>query len=153
MSDGKPGKAGKSESGEVPAKATRRSFIRNDGFDPDRVVGGGRPETPDKNMIPELLRQWKAYKKSGYVDPPGYEANAMLIAGTAELVCWWATIEKLSAEGFNLAASRYKPQVAEKLPEEDPVELIREILELEKDITKGLEKLLAEIKPVEAKKA
>ncbi len=35
----------------------------------------------------------------------------------------------------------------------DGMELIQEILELEKDITKGLEKLLAEIKPAEAKKA
>lgn len=45
----------------------------------------------------------------------------------------------------NLAAGRYKPQVAEKAPEEDPVGLIREVLAIEREITEGLEKLLKEI--------
>jgi hypothetical protein len=44
-----------------PAKgktATRHVWfyeVRNDGYDPDKIQGGGRPETPDKNDIPELL--------------------------------------------------------------------------------------------------
>ena len=40
---------------------------------------------------------------------------------------------------------RHKPMVAEKPPDEDPVELIREVLSIEKKITKGLKKLLQEI--------
>src|SRR5207245_2098547 len=32
--------------------------VRNDGYDPDKILGGGRPETPDRNDIPDLLRQW-----------------------------------------------------------------------------------------------
>jgi hypothetical protein len=47
---------------------------------------------------------------------------------------------------FNLAAGRYKPQVGEKPPEEDPTELIAKTLKLERDIAAGLEKLLHEIK-------
>ena len=40
--------------------------VRNDGYDPDKIVGGGRPETPEKNDIPALLREWKIYKDSGF---------------------------------------------------------------------------------------
>lgn len=126
--------------------------VRNDGYDPDRIVGGGRPDTPEKNMIPDLVAQWKAYKKGGFKTPPGHEANTLLQPGSDEPSCWWATVEKIGQEGWNLAASRYKPQIAEKPPKEDPVELIEEILGLEDEITKGLKKLLAEIQPVEAKK-
>src|SRR5205807_573304 len=32
--------------------------IQADGFDPDKISGGGRPETPERNDIPELLHQW-----------------------------------------------------------------------------------------------
>ena len=45
--------------------------IKNDGYDPDKITGGGRPETPEKNELPEMLRQWKAYKDSGFKTPPG----------------------------------------------------------------------------------
>jgi type I restriction enzyme M protein len=40
--------------------------INNDGYDPDKITGGGRPETPDQNELPEMLRQWKAFKDSGF---------------------------------------------------------------------------------------
>jgi len=40
---------------------------------------------------------------------------------------------------------RHKPMVAEKPPDEDRVELIREVLSIAKEITKGLKKLLQEI--------
>ena len=46
---------------------------------------------------------------------------------------------------MNLAAARYKPRVAEPVPDEDPADLIREVLALEKEITAGLEKLLHEV--------
>src|SRR5512139_3394944 len=44
-----------------------------------------------------------------------------------------------------LAAGRYKPQIAERPPEENPAQLIRETLALERKIVNGLEKLLREI--------
>src|SRR5882724_11002034 len=47
--------------------------VRNDGYDPDKIVGGGRPETPEKTDIPALLREWKIYKDSGFRNPPGVE--------------------------------------------------------------------------------
>ena len=55
-------------------------------------------------------------------------------------------VKTIVGNDYNLAAGRYKPMVAEKPPDEDPVELIQEVLNIEKEITKGLEKLLQEVK-------
>jgi type I restriction enzyme M protein len=85
------------------------------------------------------------YKTSRFEKPPGVEAGAVLEPGSKEPRCWWAPFETVAENDFNLAASRYKPRVGEEVPEEDPAELIREVLAIESEITKGLEKLLAEI--------
>jgi type I restriction enzyme M protein len=119
--------------------------IRADGFDPDKIAGGGRPETPERNDIPELLRQWKVYKDSKFTEPPGVEVGTLLESGSKAPRCWWATVKTIAGNDYNLAAGRYKPLVAEKPPDEDPVELIQEVLDIEKEITKGLEKLLQEV--------
>ena len=46
--------------------------VKNDGFDPDKIQGGVRPETPEKNDIPGLLAAWAEYKKSNFQVTPGY---------------------------------------------------------------------------------
>lgn len=66
-------------------------------------------------------------------------------AGSEEPRCWWATINAIVENEYNLAAGRYKPQVAEKPPDEDPADLIRETLRIERDIASELEKLLQEV--------
>ncbi len=119
--------------------------VRADGFDPDKISGGGRPETPERNDIPDLLAKWKSYKASKFSNPPGVEAGTLLLAGSEEPRCWWATIKTVAENDYNLAAGRYKPQIAEKAPDEDPAQLIRETLTIERDIAGGLEKLLKEI--------
>ena len=62
------------------------------------------------------------------------EGGTLLAAGEPEPQCWWATIAALAENDFNLAAGRYKPQVADAAPEDDPAELIRETLEKERSI-------------------
>ena len=119
--------------------------VRADGFDPDKISGGGRPETPERNDIPDLLTQWKVYKESKFTNPPGVEAGTLLPAGSDEPRCWWATVKSVAENDYNLAAGRYKPQIAEKAPDEDPAQLIRETLAIEREIAEGLEKLLKEI--------
>jgi len=119
--------------------------VSNDGYDPDKISGGGRVETPDRNDIPDLLANWREYKSSKYVNPPGVEANSVLEPGSNVPRCWWADVTTLEANDFNLAAGRYKPQVAEATPEEDPIELIQDVLAIEEELTKGLEKLLREV--------
>lgn len=119
--------------------------VRADGFDPDKISGGGRPETPERNDIPDLLSQWKAYKESKFSNPPGVEGGTLLQPGSEEPRCWWAAVKSVAENDYNLAASRYKPQIAENAPDEDPAELIRETLALEHEIAEGLEKLLKEV--------
>lgn len=119
--------------------------VRADGFDPDKISGGGRPETPERNDIPDLLGQWAAYKQSRFANPPGVEANTLLPAGSEETRSWWASVGQVAENDYNLAAGRYKPQIAEKAPDEDPAELIRETLSIEREIADGLERLLGEI--------
>ena len=119
--------------------------VKNDGFDPDKIQGGVRPETPEKNDIPGLLIAWAEYKKSAFKKPPSIEANTILPPGSEEPKCWWATHETIEAGDFNLTAGRFKPQISEKAPDEDPAELIRETLAIEREITEGIERLLKEI--------
>ena len=131
--------------GEAATKQVWFYEIRNDGYDPEKIQGGGRPETPEDNDIPDLLSAWADYKASRFEKPPGAEAGAVLEPGSDEPHCWWAAFETITENDYNLAASRYKPHVAEPIPDEDPAELIREVLVIEHDITVGLEKLLSEV--------
>lgn len=133
---------------EKGTPATRHVWfyeIRNDGYDPEKIQGGGRPETPDKNDIPGLLVTWTNYKDSRFENPPGARAGAILEPGSEEPHCWWALFDTLAENDFNLAASRYKPHIAEEMPDEDPADLIREVLTIEKKVAEGLEKLLGEV--------
>ncbi len=128
--------------------ATRRVWfyeVRNDGYDPDKIQGGGRPETPEKNDIPGLLAAWAEYKATRFEKPPGVEAGAVLPAGGEEPRCWWAPFETIAENDFNLAASRYKPRLGEAVPEEDPAELIRQTVQIEREIAERLEALLADL--------
>ena len=133
---------------EEAQAATERVWfyeIRNDGYDPERRQGGGRPETPEENDVSGLLGEWAEYQSSRFQKPPGVEAGVLLDAGSDEPYCWWAAFETIADHDFNLAASRYKPRIAEPVLDEDPVELIQEILSIEKEITDGLERLLVEV--------
>ncbi len=119
--------------------------VKNDGFDPDKIQGGVRPETPEKNDIPGLLIAWAEYKKSDFKTAPGVEANTILPPESDEPKCWWAAHDTIETADFNLTAGRFKPQISEKVPDENPAELIRETLAIEQEITEGLERLLKEI--------
>ena len=118
--------------------------VRNDGYDPDRVSGGGRVETPEKNDIPALLEAWKMYKASGFSVVPGIEAGSLLEAGSAEPSSWWAAKEILTGRDYNLGAGAYKPRIAEKASDEDPKELLSAYLKLEVRIIEAGKKLFAE---------
>lgn len=119
--------------------------IRNDGFDPDKIAGGGRVETPDKNDIPDLLETWKAYKASGFISAPGVEAGSLLEAGSEEPSSWWVTTERLAESGYNLGAGPLRPRIAEAAADENPRELVAEVLGNYRKVVTGLESLLAEL--------
>jgi len=102
-------------------------------------------ETPDKNDIPDLLTQWKAYKDGGFSTAPGLEANALLAHGSEEPTCWWATREKVADADYNLGAGQWKPRIAEETSDEDPGELVAEVLGDYRKVVAGLERLLEEL--------
>ena len=91
------------------------------------------------------MAAWAEFKASRFARPPGSEAGALLDAGSEDPRCWWAPLDAIADNDFNLTAARYKPRVAEPVPDEDPAELIREVIAIEKEITAGLEKLLHEV--------
>lgn len=119
--------------------------VRNDGYDPDKISGGGRVETPDKSDILDLLTQWKSYKASGFSAAPGLKANILLPHGSEEPHCWWANKHELADADFNLGAGQWKPRTAENNSDEDPRELVAEVLGDYRKVVGGLERLLLEL--------
>ncbi len=119
--------------------------IRNDGYDPDKIQQGGRPETPFENDIPALLAAWAAYSGARFKEPPGVHVGSVLPPGSEEPRSWFAPLDRIADNDFSLAASRYKPIVAEEVPREDPAQLIREVMAIEERIASGLEGLLEEV--------
>lgn len=131
------------------APATRRVWfyeVQNDGFDEEGAGPSGHRETPDQNDTPGLLEAWADYEASRFETPPGVEGGSFLEAGSEEPRCWWAPFEMVAEAECDLTGSRYRPFVDEPIPEEDPASLIREILELEREITAGFEALLDDLK-------
>ena len=119
--------------------------VRADGFDPDKIVGGGRPETPERNDIPDLLRLWQSYKATRFSEPPGIDSATILPAGGGEPHSWWTTVDRIADADYNLSAARYKPRTPDAISDEDPAQLVREVLEIERDIATRLEDLLGKI--------
>jgi hypothetical protein len=111
--------------------------IKNDGFDPDKITQGGRPETPEKNDIPELLHQWQIFRESGFQKPPGVKAGTLLPPGAEEIraqdpgLANWEDMKLLlqehgaaeKLEGFT--ASRFRLVEGAVTTHDDPVEVLR----------------------------
>ena len=119
--------------------------VRNDGFGRQEIGAGGRDEKPDGSDIPALLKAWAAYEGSGFKAPPGVEGGSFIEAGSDRPRSWWAPFETVAEAEFDLAGSRYGPFLDEATPEEDPGGLVREILDLEREITAGFESLLKDL--------
>jgi type I restriction enzyme M protein len=56
---------------------------------------------------------------------------------------WWATVEEVRKNDYNLTAGRYCPHQAEAVEHEKPEVLINRLLELEEEIATDLQDLLA----------
>jgi type I restriction enzyme M protein len=112
--------------------------LKNDGYDPEKISGGGRPETPGLNDIPEALSQWVEYKKSGYKSPPGVEGNSLIAQGLEDPKSWWVTIKNIEINSYNLAATSYRPHKVEAVPNDDPVDLIDQVVKMEQQMIDGL---------------
>jgi type I restriction enzyme M protein len=122
--------------------------VKNDGYGKGKIAVKHKPETPKENDIPDLLKQWKVYKESGFEVAPGVKTGTLLSSGSEEPRCWWASLDTIAKNDYNLQARLYKPQVAVSVPDDDPVELIRDVLAIEREISSGLEKLLRDLEAV-----
>jgi type I restriction enzyme M protein len=119
--------------------------LAQDGYDAEKISGGGRPITPEKNDIPAFLTAWAEFKRGGFATPPGVATGTLLPAGSPEPKSWHATLEQIKQADWTLSANRYRPQVAAAVADGDPRALIRDVLADECALTLGLEKLLQEI--------
>ena len=107
-----------------------------------RAVGNGRP---DRGRPPPPLSGDPVEPAVRRADPERIDSPGPADEIEDEPVCWWAPFDAIAGNDCNLAASRYKPRVAEPVPDEDPADLIRQVLAIEKEITVGLENLLREV--------
>jgi len=123
--------------------------VRNDGYDPDKIAGGVRPETPGKSDVLDLLKQWTEYKLGYFQNPPGVETREVLSPDEPEPRCWWATVQVIAERDYALAAGRYKPQPRQQASQANPADLVRELIRVESDITDGLERLLSQLESCE----
>lgn len=117
-----------------------------DGYDADKISGGGRPQTPEKNDIPAFLTAWATFKRDGYRTPPGVAAGTLLPADMPEPKSWHATLEQIEAADWALSANRYKPQTVSSTSDEDPFELIAGCQSEYRKIDAALESLLKQLK-------
>ena len=63
------------ENGDAATKQVWFYEIHNDGYNPKKIQGGGRPETPEKNDVPGLLAAWTEYKILAFSDGSGCEGR------------------------------------------------------------------------------
>lgn len=120
--------------------------IDNDGYDPDKVSGGGRIETPERSRIPDLLGRWQEYKASKFERPPGHAHSDVLEADEEEPRCWWAGAGFIAENEANLSAGRYKPHRKGEVSEDDPLDLMTETLDKEEALVDGLKSLISKYK-------
>lgn len=75
---------------------------------------------------------------------PGIEADTTLPSGAEMPRCWWTTAAQIAANDHSLDPSHYRPRV---LPAEtaDPVALLREVAQLQRESLSDLEALLGDL--------
>ena len=122
--------------------------VREAGLPKGKNFSGRSSEAPGGNDIPDVILQWNDYRESGYQEPPGVEAGTFLESRSGAPRCWWATIDTIAGNDYMLGASWYKPLVPAKAPDESPAELLRETLDIERNIARDMEKLLRDLEVV-----
>lgn len=115
--------------------------IKNDGFDPDKITGGGRPETPEQNDIPNFIIEWKNFRQSNFKEFPGIEGETRLPYNSMEPKCWWANLNDIIDKSYNISASNYSPSIERLNNDIDPTEIIKEVLKFENNIIDKLKTL------------
>lgn len=136
---------------EADARIAIDDRLRQAGWDPlDKSMVGTEVHAADSSASGSVVDRSRARPSETHTPLYDLEAAAGAfgsdpIVGTAGDEIGWAPFDAVSENDYNLNASRYKPRVAEAVPDKDPAELIREVLAMEREIAAGLDKLLEEM--------
>jgi len=120
--------------------------VTNDGYDPEKVSGGGRVETAIDNQIPNLLELWRKWKQSGFTEVPGVASDVVLDADAPEPRSWWADKSWVVDNNYNISASNYKPTRRSIVSDLNLDKLMADVASDYSSVSKGLEALLRDIK-------
>lgn len=93
----------------------------------------------------KALEGWSAYRVSNYEQPPGIETGRVVPNGS-DISHWWASIETIANNGFDLSAFRYRPR-QDNITLAEPKE---QLAELEKQIEFANRQLIESIRTQEA---
>jgi len=109
-----------------PGEPTTRRVWFYDLHSDGRDLGATRRPLDDHDGdLPDMLARWRE-------EDPRESAQS-----------WYADVETIRANDYNLTASRYAPFEHAAAEHEDPDVLINQVMELETEILQGLEELLA----------
>lgn len=107
--------------------ATRRNLA--DWLNPDGTERHGNLQDMAERFPYRFAKGISSFKPNGEADAKSKRS-------------WWASLEELRKNNYNLTASRYCPHQAEVQEHEPPEVLINRLLDLERDIQSDLEELL-----------
>lgn len=93
----------------------------------------------------KVIGEWLAYRASSYEQPPGLETGRV-VANGSEISRWWAPMETIENNGFDLSAFRYRPRQDEVVLAEPKEQLA----ELEKQLEFANRQLIESISTQEA---
>jgi type I restriction enzyme M protein len=105
------------------------------------LFAGTAPEEEAWQYTHRDLRRFLTHDEYG---PPGTEADTTLPPGSEVPRCWWTTAVQVAANDFSIDPSHYRPRI---LPADtdDPVALLREAVELQRELLSDLEALLRDV--------
>lgn len=94
----------------------------------------------EANDLPDALSRWQS------VQSLGAESSEHARARTEQ--SFFVPVDEIREQGYDLSLNRYRQIVHEEVEHRDPLEILVELRELEKEIAAGLERLAGELAPV-----
>ena len=128
-----------------PAMSTRRPSLRRTSASASHASAALHTTT---RSIPEIVDSRPAWTFATTTVPSRPLRRHVAIpvdAGGDELRFRWTPFDAVADNDYNVTASRYKPRVAEAVPNEDSSEPITKVPAMAHEITAEFEKLLDEV--------
>ena len=111
----------------------------------DFASPGTTAEQLSPNRYAEFVQAFRAASATRFEAPVGTEGLSELPPGSPEPLTWWASEETVRAHDDVLAPEHYRPSIADAPELRDPKELLRQALERQREVVRGIETLLGEL--------